>query len=119
MKICLNAVKYSDGMRNHMMRIGQGGWCGHTKNSKRKGRIPSSPYLSVADAKLRIEMGSEKMLSGILEPLRDKYEFILIDTGPSLAGTLNVNALVAADRVVIVSDPQFLAMMGVKIFLSV
>lgn len=80
--------------------------------------IPSSPFLSVADAKLRIEMGSEKMLSGILEPLRDKYDYILIDTGPSLAGTLNINALVSADKIIIVSDPQFLAMMGVQDFLK-
>lgn len=80
--------------------------------------IPSSPFLSVADAKLRIEMGSEKMLSSILEPLRESYDYILIDTGPSLAGTLNVNALVAADKVIIVSDPQFLAMMGVQDFLK-
>lgn len=32
--------------------------------------ISSSIYLSVVDAKLRLEMGTEKMLSGILEPLR-------------------------------------------------
>ena len=34
--------------------------------------IPSSIYLSVVDAKLRLEMGAEKMLSGILDPRRDK-----------------------------------------------
>lgn len=56
--------------------------------------IPSSIYLSVADAKLRLEMGAEKMLAGILEPLRDKYDYILIDTCPSL-GTLTINALAA------------------------
>ena len=49
--------------------------------------IPSSIYLSVVDAKLRLEMGVEKMLSGILEPLREKYDYILIDICPSL-GTL-------------------------------
>ena len=32
--------------------------------------IPSSIYLSVVDAKLRLEMGAEQMLPGILEPLR-------------------------------------------------
>ena len=36
--------------------------------------IPSSIYLSVVDAKLRLEMGEEKMLSGILDPLREKYD---------------------------------------------
>ena len=46
--------------------------------------IPSSIYLSVVDAKLRLEMGAEKMLSGILEPLREKYDYILINTCPSL-----------------------------------
>lgn len=42
--------------------------------------IPSSIFLSVVDAKLRLELGAEKMLSRILEPLRDRYEVILIDT---------------------------------------
>ena len=42
--------------------------------------IPSSIYLSVADAKLRLEMGAEKILSEILDPLREKYDYILIDT---------------------------------------
>ncbi len=36
--------------------------------------IPSSIYLSVADAKLRLEMGAEKILSEILDPLREKYK---------------------------------------------
>ena len=36
--------------------------------------IPSSMMLSAVDSKLRMEMGSEKMLTGILEPLRGLYE---------------------------------------------
>lgn len=78
--------------------------------------IPSSIYLSVVDAKLRLEMGAEKMLSGILEPLREKYDYILIDTCPSL-GTLTINALAAADDVIITVNPQLLAMMGMQDFL--
>ena len=62
--------------------------------------IPSSIFLSVADAKLRLEMGAEKILSEILDPLRDKYDYILIDTCPSL-GMLTINALAAADEVII------------------
>lgn len=58
--------------------------------------ISSSMVLSAVDAKLRLEMGSEKMLSDILETLRDSYDYILIDTSPSL-GALTINAMSAAD----------------------
>ena len=79
--------------------------------------ISSSMVLSAVDAKLRLEMGAEKMLSGILEPLRDKYDYILLDTSPSL-GALNINAMAAADEVVITVNPQLLAMMGMQDFLK-
>ena len=78
--------------------------------------IPSSIYLSVADAKLRLEMGAEKILSEILDPLREKYDYILIDTCPSL-GMLTINALAAADEVIITVNPQLLAMMGLQDYL--
>ncbi len=58
--------------------------------------IPSSIYLSVVDAKLRTEMGAERMLAEVLEPLKSRYDYILIDTCPSL-GMLTINALAAAD----------------------
>lgn len=57
--------------------------------------IPSSVMLSVVDAKLRLEMGAERMLAGILEPLKGRYDYILVDTCPSL-GSLTINALTAA-----------------------
>lgn len=78
--------------------------------------IPSSMVLSVVDAKLRLEMGAEKMLSGILESLRDRYDAIIIDTAPTL-GALNINALAAADEVIITVNPQLLAMMDYRTFL--
>ena len=78
--------------------------------------IPSSKVLSAVDAKLRLEMGAEKILSCILEPLRANYDYILIDTCPSL-NTLNINALSAADEVIIVADTQFWAMTGLEDFL--
>ncbi len=73
--------------------------------------IPSSIHLSVVEANLRMEMGSEKLLSNILEPLRKEYNFILVDTNPSL-GPLTTNALSAADSVVIPINPEFYATMG-------
>lgn len=78
--------------------------------------IPSSKVLSAVDAKLRLEMGAKKILACILEPLRANYDYILIDTCPSL-NTLNINALSAADEVIIVADTQFWAMTGLEDFL--
>ena len=79
--------------------------------------IPSSMVLSAVDSKLRLEMGAEGMLSRILEPLRDSYDYIILDTCPSL-GALTINALAAADEVIITVNPQFLAMMGLQDFLK-
>lgn len=79
--------------------------------------IPSSMVLSAVDAKLRLEMGAEKMLSNILEPLRDSYDYLIIDTCPAL-GALTINALAAADGVVITVNPQLLAMKGLQDFLK-
>lgn len=78
--------------------------------------IPSSIGLSAVEAKLRLEMGTEKMLSAILEPLRGDYDYILIDTSPSL-GALNINAMAAADEVIVTVNPQLLAMKGLEDFL--
>lgn len=51
--------------------------------------IPSTIGLSAVEAKLRLEMGTEKMLAAILEPLRGNYDYILIDICPSL-GALTI-----------------------------
>ncbi len=69
------------------------------------------------EAKLRLEMGTEKMLAAILEPLRGAYDYILIDTCPSL-GALTINAMAAADEVIVTVNPQFLAMKGLADFLK-
>lgn len=79
--------------------------------------IPSSMVLAVVDAKLRLEMGAERMLANIIEPLRDTYDYVIIDTCPAL-GALTINALAAADGVVITVNPQLLAMMGLQDFLK-
>lgn len=41
--------------------------------------IPNDIHLSVVESNLRMEMGSEKLLLSILEPLREDYDYILID----------------------------------------
>lgn len=79
--------------------------------------IPSSMVLSAADARLRLEMGAERMLSGILKPLKEQYDYMIIDTGPAI-GALIINALAAADEVIITVNPQFWAIMGLQEFLK-
>lgn len=78
--------------------------------------IPSSMVLSAVDSRLRMEMGTEKMLASILEPLRNRYNFVIVDTCLSL-GLLTINALAAADEVMITVNPQLLAMMGLQDFI--
>lgn len=78
--------------------------------------IPASIGLSAVEAKLRLEMGAERMLSAVLEPLRGDYDYILIDTCPSL-GALTINAMAAADEVIVTANSQLLAMKGLEDFL--
>ena len=79
--------------------------------------IPSSIGLSAVDAKLRLEMGTERVLAEILEPLRAEYDYIILDTSPAL-NALNINAMAAADEVIVTVNPQLLAMKGLQDFLK-
>ena len=49
---------------------------------------------------VKFEVGKEELLKNKLEPIKDEYDFIIIDCPPSL-GLLNTNALTAADSVII------------------
>ena len=79
--------------------------------------IPGAMSLSAVEAKLRLEMGTERMLARILNPLKDEYDYILVDTAPTL-GALNINAMSAADAVIVTVNPQLLAMKGLEDFLK-
>ena len=79
--------------------------------------IPGSMGLSAVEAKLRLEMGTEKMLERVLDPLKDEYDYILVDTAPTL-GALNINAMSASDAVIVTVNPQLLAMKGLQDFLK-
>ena len=73
--------------------------------------IPSNINLSVTEINLRDEMGGERTLSDLLEPLRPVYDYIIIDTNPYL-GLLTINALVACDSVLIPVSPQLWSATG-------
>jgi len=67
---------------------------------------PSSPFLVNAEAQLLQVPGREKLLAEHLESLESRYAWVLLDTPPSL-GVLTLNALAAADLVLIVAIPEF------------
>ncbi|MEN3005950.1 ParA family protein [Dehalobacterium formicoaceticum] len=73
--------------------------------------IPSNINLSITEINLRDEMGGERTLSTLLDPLREDYNYIIIDTNPYL-GLLTINALAACDSVVIPVSPQLWSATG-------
>jgi chromosome partitioning protein len=74
--------------------------------------IPANRNLAGAEIELVGMTQRELRLRQLLERLRDKYDFIVIDTPPSL-GLLTVNALVAADAVLIPLHCEYFALEGI------
>lgn len=75
--------------------------------------VPSCLDLSAAESELINEPGRELILKGLIAKMLDnhKFDYILIDCPPSL-GLLTLNALTAADYLIIPVQAQFLAMRG-------
>jgi chromosome partitioning protein len=73
--------------------------------------LVSTPDLAGATMELPRTPGSEQRLREAIAPLRDAYAFILLDCPPSL-GPLTVNALVAADRVIVPVQTEYFALEG-------
>ena len=75
--------------------------------------IPSSLSLCGAEIELSSESGREFILKELLEPIKNDFDYVLIDCPPSL-GLLTLNALTAANEVYIPLQAQFFAMQGVS-----
>jgi chromosome partitioning protein len=75
------------------------------------GVVPAGPDLAGANVELPRLAGSENRLREALAPVRDRYAFVLLDCPPSL-GPLTVNALVAADRVIVPVQAEYFALEG-------
>ncbi|MEO6538810.1 MAG: AAA family ATPase [Ferruginibacter sp.] len=73
--------------------------------------IPSNIDLVGAEIEMINHPNRESILKRILEPLRESYDFIVIDCSPSL-GLITVNALTAADSVVVPVQTEFFALEG-------
>ncbi|HKQ59592.1 MAG TPA: AAA family ATPase [Candidatus Eisenbacteria bacterium] len=73
--------------------------------------VPSGQRLSGAEVELVGLMARETRLKACIAPVRDEYDFILIDGPPSL-GLLTVNSLTASDSVLIPLQCEYLALEG-------
>lgn len=76
--------------------------------------LPSNIDLSAAEVQLVSEVAREQTLRRVLTKVRGRYDIILIDCAPSL-GLLTVNALTAADRVVMPLECEFFALRGIAL----
>ena len=73
--------------------------------------MPANVQLSGLEISLINEYGRENMLKQYIDEVRLNYDYILIDCAPSLS-VLTVNALVAADSVLIPTQPHYFSMAG-------
>ena len=79
--------------------------------------LPGNIDLSAAEVQLVTEVARELVLSRVLAPVLPDYDYILIDCQPSL-GLLTVNALAAADGVIIPLECEFFALRGVALLMD-
>ncbi len=73
--------------------------------------------LAGAEIELISKPDREKVLAKLLKPIQEKYDYILIDCSPSL-GLITVNALTAADSVIIPVQAEYFALEGISKLLN-
>ncbi len=108
-------------MKIHLYHAYSSGFSGNDVRAKTETKnldvIPSSIDLAAAEIEM-IEMENrESRLRNIIEPLRGDYDYILIDCPPSL-GLLTINALTAANSVLIPMQCEYFAMEGLAQLIS-
>ena len=79
--------------------------------------LPSNIELSGLETSLVNVMSREFVLREYISQVKDRYDYILIDCMPSL-GMLSINALVAADSVIIPCQPNYLSTKGINLLLG-
>jgi len=79
--------------------------------------VPANMELSGIEVSLANTMSREMILKEYIEMIRDRYDYILIDTMPSL-GVMTINALVAADRVLIPCAASYLPVKGLQMLMK-
>ena len=89
----------------------------HSEDVKNLWVLPSSINLVAADTELPNMEKSHHILKGIIDSVRDKFDYIFIDCSPSL-GFTTVNILTAADSVLIPVQCEYLALEGLSKLLN-
>jgi chromosome partitioning protein len=79
--------------------------------------VPSGPDLSGAEIELVGVEGREALLRELIAPIRDDYEYVIVDCPPSL-GLLTINGLAAADSVLIPLQCEYYALEGLSALLA-
>jgi chromosome partitioning protein len=79
--------------------------------------IPSNLRLTKIEVPLSQKTRREEILSKHIKAIKDEYDFVLIDTNPTIS-TLNINALFAADHINIVCETQPLSLSGLGILVE-
>jgi chromosome partitioning protein len=79
--------------------------------------LPSNIDLAAAEVLLVGEVAREQALARVLRSLRRRYDFLLVDCPPSL-GLLTVNALTAADGVLIPLECEYFALRGMALLMD-
>ncbi len=80
--------------------------------------LPSNIDLAVAEFQLIAQMGREYILREALQAVRHQYEYIVLDCPPSL-NLLTVNALTAADAIIVPLQVEYFAMRGLEQLMDV
>ncbi len=80
--------------------------------------IPASTNLSEAEVELKVEEGKGNPISELIAPIKDNYDYIIIDCPPSL-GLLTLSAFAASTEVIIPIQPHFLAVKGLAKIIEV
>lgn len=89
----------------------------YTTDIERLDIVPSHINLVGAEVEMLGFENREHVVENLLAPLRDEYDYILIDCSPSL-GLITVNALTAADSVIIPVQCEYFALEGISKLLS-
>lgn len=95
----------------------QGPFSGILSHEEKVDLVPSNLDLSALEMSLVTAMSRERVMKNYLSQVKDRYDYVLIDCMPSL-GMITLNALTAADSVIIPVQAQYLPAKGMTQLLS-